>query len=499
MHVSEPSLPSADGLDNRAWWRGLNSYQWFVLIVAILGWLFDTMDQQLFNIARSGAIADLHGWGKPQFWAGLSTSIFMIGWATGGIIFGVLGDRYGRAKTMTLTIMLYSVFTGLSALSYGFWDFAFYRFLTGLGVGGEFAVGVTLVAEVMPQRARSHALAWLQACSAIGNISAAFVGMALSQFSDSDAWTRVFGEMKAWRVMFIVGAVPALLALFLFRRLREPEAWTQMRANRDIKLGSFAELFGDARWRRNALGGVLLATSGVVGLWGIGFFGFDLVTAIFRQTFETESIAKGESVMDRQALQHLVTRREASEQVGQGKTFTTANQFVSPEAKYAFKGILELKGKEKDAPISAASVLSWSEENQDPGGNPALTPQKIQEYLTPSETPLAEWSRNYVADIGSEARRYRAASSVVGRHVRFVFQLRGFSGNPFLSASCPGNGPARLCRLLRRRDVRDGFGVLVLEDEGGYLLDGAHHGFFPAFHFRRLCHLFSGVVPDSSA
>ena len=382
MHVSEPDLTPADGTDKRAWWSGLNSYQWFVLVVAILGWLFDTMDQQLFNIARSKAIEDLHDSSNPQFWAGLSTSIFMIGWATGGIIFGVLGDRYGRAKTMTLTILLYSAFTGLSAISYGFWDFAFYRFLTGLGVGGEFAVGVTLVAEVMPQRARSHALAWLQACSAIGNITAAFVGMALSQFSDSEAWTRVFGEMKPWRVMFIVGAVPALLALFLFRRLREPDAWLQMRANRDIRLGSFADLFGDARWRRNAIGGILLATSGVVGLWGIGFFGFDLVNAIFRQTFEKEAIASGEDLTDREAMRYLATHPEALAQVGKGKPLNSPTQFVAPEAKHIFKGIIDLQ--QNDMPISVAGLVSWSEKNRDPGGNPALESAKLGEYLVPA-------------------------------------------------------------------------------------------------------------------
>ncbi len=105
--------------------------------------------------------------------------IFMIGWASGGLVFGVLGDRIGRAKTMLLTILIYSACTGLSALSVGVWDFAFYRFLTGLGVGGEFAAGVSLVAEVMPERARPYALGLLQALSAVGNMMAACVGIIL--------------------------------------------------------------------------------------------------------------------------------------------------------------------------------------------------------------------------------------------------------------------------------------------------------------------------------
>src|SRR6059036_1028263 len=143
-----------------AWHRELTRHHWFVLIVAALGWLFDTMDQQLFNIARVPAMRELL---KPRFnlpkdlsqvpaddpemkafnaavkaYGGYATSIFLIGWATGGLGFGILGDLIGRAKTMVLTILVYSVLTGLSALSRGFWDFALYRFLTGLGVGGEF-------------------------------------------------------------------------------------------------------------------------------------------------------------------------------------------------------------------------------------------------------------------------------------------------------------------------------------------------------------------------
>src|SRR5207237_6089601 len=141
--------------------------------VAALGWLFDTMDQQLFVLARPAAMKELV---KPaekedpkvtslrQREAGdFATSIFIAGWACGGLFFGMLGDRIGRAKTMIFTILLYSLFTGLSALSYGVWDFALYRFLPGLGVGGPFAVGVALVAGVMPALARAYALALLPA------------------------------------------------------------------------------------------------------------------------------------------------------------------------------------------------------------------------------------------------------------------------------------------------------------------------------------------------
>ncbi len=176
------------------WYHELTRYHWFVLIVAALGWLFDTMDQQLFTLARRPAMQELllpppspdevvspeqrsRNDALVNEYGGYATSIFLLGWASGGLAFGVLGDRIGRAKTMLLTILIYSLCTGLSALSVGFWDFAFYRFLTGLGVGGEFAVGVSLVAEVMPDRARPYALGLLQALSAVGNVSAAVISL----------------------------------------------------------------------------------------------------------------------------------------------------------------------------------------------------------------------------------------------------------------------------------------------------------------------------------
>src|SRR5437762_6336691 len=144
---------------------------------------------------------------KVATFGGYTTSIFIIGWALGGLVFGILGDRIGRAKTMLLTILIYSLCTGLSALSWDIWSFAGFRFITGLGVGGEFAVGVALVAEVMPQHARPYALGLLQALSAIGNISAAFINLGLGAAEEHGLPT------SPWRIMFLVGAVPALLAL----------------------------------------------------------------------------------------------------------------------------------------------------------------------------------------------------------------------------------------------------------------------------------------------
>lgn len=295
--MSSPASPAPDG---RPWWALLNRYHWFVLVVAALGWLFDCLDQQLFNLARVPAMKELlrtpEGPADPGTvarYAGYSTSIFLIGWAIGGLMFGVLGDRIGRAKTMMITILTYSVFTGLSAFSKGFWDFGVYRFLTGLGVGGEFAVGVALVAEVMPDRARPYALGLLQALSAVGNVTAAGISMWFGHLET----TGVMGEAggwAAWRWMFVVGALPALLALVIRARLREPERWQAARQAGGRQLGSYAELFGHPVWRRHALLGMLLACAGVIGLWGIGFFVIDLQRSVFTKSFTAQGVPAGQ-------------------------------------------------------------------------------------------------------------------------------------------------------------------------------------------------------------
>jgi MFS family permease len=275
------------------WWQSLNRYHWFVLVVAALGWLFDCLDQQLFNAARVPAMrALLHTADMKEVtrFGGYATCIFLMGWATGGLIFGILGDRIGRARTMIWTIVVYSVFTGLSALSKGFWDFALYRFLTGLGVGGEFAVGVALVAEVMPDRARPYALALLQALSTIGNTAAALVSMGIGYLQMSGSVSPTNG----WRMMFLVGALPALLAILVRRKLKEPERWQQVVATEGRqRAGSYSELFGNPRWRKNAIIGSLLAFVGVVGLWGILFFSIDLLAFVLRKPFVAQGLQPG--------------------------------------------------------------------------------------------------------------------------------------------------------------------------------------------------------------
>ena len=248
----------------RPWYRELTRYHWFVLGVACMGWMFDTMAQQLFNLARKPALRDLlGGHASPAVvdeQGAIATAVFMVGWALGGVLFGILGDRLGRAKTMMLTILCYTVFTGLSLLSTGVWDFDVYRFLCGLGVGGQFSVGVALVAEVVPASTRPFALGMVQAFSTVGNMIAAVTVILLGKLEQDGT---IHG---AWRYTFLAGALPAPLAFVVFKKLKEPEQWLKARAEKK-RMGSYSELLGDPRWRRNSIVGLLLAFAGVVGLW----------------------------------------------------------------------------------------------------------------------------------------------------------------------------------------------------------------------------------------
>src|SRR5205823_7848333 len=141
VHAADSAIPPGASLSaalspsgDVPWWKLLDRYHWFVFFVAALGWLFDCLDQQLFILARKPAmVALLHTSPddtRVEEFGGYTTAIFIMGWAAGGLLFGVLGDRLGRVRTLVLTILLYSLFTGLSAFSVGVWDFAFYRFLT---------------------------------------------------------------------------------------------------------------------------------------------------------------------------------------------------------------------------------------------------------------------------------------------------------------------------------------------------------------------------------
>ena len=281
------------------WWKDLTPYHWFVFTMACLAWLFDCLDQQLFLLARAGAMKSLL---PPEMdvkqYSGYATAIFVAGWATGGLIFGAVGDRIGRAKTLSLTVLIYSVCTGLSALSKGWVDFAIYRFLTGLGVGGVFGLSVALVADSLPERSRTGALGLLQALSAIGNISAGLISMGMGKLGAEGH----INPANAWKYMFLIGALPAFLCVFLQIRLKEPEKWVKAREEgklTGVKFGSYSSLFGEARWRKPALLGMMLCVAGVVGLWGVGFFSPELVGDVIGNSLKAQGMPENKIASER--------------------------------------------------------------------------------------------------------------------------------------------------------------------------------------------------------
>ena len=274
------------------WWRTLTPAQWFVFTIASLAWFFDTLDQQLFNMARDGAMYSLlPNKALATEYGPYTISVFLVGWAVGGLIFGALGDRYGRARILSLSVLLYSVSTGLNALSTGFFDFCVYRFITGLGIGGVFGLAVALVADTVPDRARAPALGMLQSLSTVGNILAGVIGIVVGS-----AVALPLG-LKPWQTLFLIGAIPALLCAVSMRQLKEPDRWVQARAEgakRGIKFGSYGALLTHPRWSRNAWFGLILCSAGIVGLWGLGNFYPKIVGSVIAEHFKADGLAPAE-------------------------------------------------------------------------------------------------------------------------------------------------------------------------------------------------------------
>lgn len=250
--------------DSRPWYAGVTGYQWLVLIIASAGWVFDTFEGQIFNITRDQMLEDVLGTAaSPESikrWKDLLLAPFLVGGALGGVVFGMLGDRIGRKPTMALTILFYSVFSGLTYFATELWQIGTLRFLVALGVGGEWAVAAAIVAEVFPARARAHASGIFHATSVIGTWLATLAGLVVG---------------SQWRWAYLVGVAPALLVLWVRSGIDEPDAWRHAQQS-DRQRGSLRELFGDPRWRRLAILGVLLATTGLGTFWGVVIAGQDL-------------------------------------------------------------------------------------------------------------------------------------------------------------------------------------------------------------------------------
>ena len=201
------TLPSDEGLFG--WWRVAESAPRRALIAASMGWALDAFDVMLFSLTLASVIAEL-GLSKTQ--AGALGSVTLLGGAVGGLIFGWVADRFGRTRALMASVVIYSVFTAACGLSQSLWQFAVFRALLGLGMGGEWASGAALVAESWPAKHRGRALGFMQSSWAIGFATAALVvGWVLPRYG--------------WRTVFFIGVLPALFTLWIRRNVEEPDAW----------------------------------------------------------------------------------------------------------------------------------------------------------------------------------------------------------------------------------------------------------------------------------
>jgi MFS family permease len=246
---------------------GLTRYQWTVFVAAWLGWGFDVFDGLLFNFVAPLCVPRLLGVApgdaRVPLATGAITSLLLVGWATGGILFGWVTDRIGRSRTLLVTMVIYSMATAACAFAPNLWVLAACRFVASLGIGGEWAAGATLVAEVLPEERRIAGGALLYTSAPLGILLAGSI---------SDLFTRQIAPIAsdpdlAWRLVFLSGLVPAAVALWIRRSVREPELWTAEQGA-PARLG---ELFLPEH-RRATLGGLGLAVVTLVTWWAMSAF-----------------------------------------------------------------------------------------------------------------------------------------------------------------------------------------------------------------------------------
>jgi MFS family permease len=253
---------------NTKWYHGITRYEWLVLIIASAGWIFDVYEGQIFNLTRNDMLSDILGQdlgsADVKKYGDWFLGIFLLGGTFGGLLFGSMADRYGRRPIMILTILMYSVFSGLTFFATELWHVTTLRFLVAMGVGGEWAVAAALVSEVFPKRARAHASSIFHASSVIGTWLAAIAAYLVN---------------TNWQYAYLIGVVPALLIVWVRVAVKEPKKWEEARAAAaagEGAAGSFKELLTVAPWRSRAIGAMLLAAVGLGTFWAVTVAGQDL-------------------------------------------------------------------------------------------------------------------------------------------------------------------------------------------------------------------------------
>ena len=249
----------------------MNGYQWTVLFAAWLGWGFDLFDSLLFNYVAPNAVPTLLGipLGTPAAasatlrWTGILTSLLLVGWAVGGIIFGRVADRIGRTRTLLITMAMYAVGTAACAFAPNMAVLVVCRIIASLGIGGEWAAGAAMVAEVVPEKRRVEAGALLYTAAPVGLFLATFVTFQVQgvYFKDSPE--------TAWRYVFLFGLLPAMVAFLVRFFVKEPERWTSVAAT--AAHPRLAELFTPA-YRSITISGFLMALVALITWWSCNAF-----------------------------------------------------------------------------------------------------------------------------------------------------------------------------------------------------------------------------------
>lgn len=219
--------------------RGTERGQWMALTAALLGWMFDGLEQGLFPLAGRPALKELLNTtdeGRIGLWFGVVTAGFLVGAATGGVLFGWLGDRIGRVRAMTLSVLTYAIFSGLCAFAGSAPQIAVLRILAALGMGGEWSLGVALVMEVWPDRSRALLAGLIGAAANVGylllsrigaliTLTLGWLGETLPQLGLPESWVEMFLRNSGWRLIMLMGLVPALLTFFIRLFVPESERW----------------------------------------------------------------------------------------------------------------------------------------------------------------------------------------------------------------------------------------------------------------------------------
>ena len=235
----------------------VNQYGWKALVGSAVGYAMDGFDLLILGFMLSAISADLN---LTPAQSGSLVTWTLIGAVVGGILFGALSDRYGRVRVLTWTIVLFAVFTGLCAIAQGYWDLLIYRTIAGIGLGGEFGIGMALAIEAWPAKHRAKAASYVALGWQVGVLAAALL-------------TPVLLPHIGWRGMFVVGIFPAFVAWYLRVRLHEPEIFsqkqTELSTQKISKLESFKLLVKDKATTKVSLGIVVLTSVQNFGYYGI--------------------------------------------------------------------------------------------------------------------------------------------------------------------------------------------------------------------------------------